>query len=503
LPAAASTPNFRRPLVLSSRRRRVRRVRWRLQLGILCLLAVLALACRPDAPAPRNLIIISVDTLRADHLAVYGSERNLTPHLDRLAKQSIVFEHAYATAPFTLASVASLLSGRYPEEVGIEWNQSVLAPEIPMLANVLSDAGWWTQGVVSNFVLRRKKSGIHAGFGHYDDSFPQREIVRGYPERDAGATTEAAIAALDTFESRANIDAQPLFLWVHYQDPHGPYTPGESMRASFYDRERHEAEAPNVLPVSDSARGIGAIPNYQFLEGRRDKEFYRAGYEGEIKVVDAAIGRLLKTLTARSYLERSLVIFTADHGESLGEDDYWFSHGEFLNDALMRVPLFFRFPGGRGDSRTDVASLVDVFATALVTFGLPHAATSGRNLFASEAESAARPIYFANLKESSTPRYGMVDRGYRYLVTPRLPGSKGELGPRREQLHLVEGSRADSVSLAKERPDVAAAMRAQLLEARRAFDRASPTKRTQDLTGAERQQLESLGYMGEADEATK
>ncbi|HEY5659049.1 MAG TPA: sulfatase-like hydrolase/transferase, partial [Myxococcota bacterium] len=164
------------------------RTLWRSGLAVALLLFVVG--CR-GAPAPPTLfVLITVDTLRADYLGAYGSSRGLTPRLDALAEESVVFASAYSATSFTLPSVSAILTGRYPEELGIWVNESAVPSSIPTLATVLREHGWRTGAVVSNFVLRAS-SGLAAGFDVYDDDLPQREAVRPWPERTAGDTTEA------------------------------------------------------------------------------------------------------------------------------------------------------------------------------------------------------------------------------------------------------------------------------------------------------------------------
>ena len=162
--------------------------------------------CDRGPEGPRLLLLVSVDTLRADRLGVYGSDLGLTPNLDALA-----FMAAYAAAPFTLPSVSALMTGRHPEALGIFSNESLLPASVPTLASELKRSGWKTRAVVSNFILR-KASGIASGFETFDDLFPQVEIVRMWPERVAPDTTDAALELLD--ECAPGEDSR-CFLWVH------------------------------------------------------------------------------------------------------------------------------------------------------------------------------------------------------------------------------------------------------------------------------------------------
>ncbi len=310
-----------------------------LRTELILLLVLLLGGCARDVTPPRHVFLLTVDTLRADHLGSYGNALGLTPNLDRLAQRAERFTRAYATAPFTLPSIASLLSGRYPKELGIVANIGNLPPEFPTLAKRLGQKGFTSGAVVSSFVLR-SYTGLNAGFTVYDERFPQREKVRGAPERIAGPTTDAAIETLDRL---LEDDEEHIFLWVHYQDPHGPYTPPEGFRERYLPQE--SASQGGELRLQLSARGIGGIPNYQHLRGRRDVAFYRAGYDGEVSYMDREVGRLLQAIAERGLEREAMIIFTSDHGEGLGEGGYWFAHGEYLRDPSMRVPLLIHTPG--------------------------------------------------------------------------------------------------------------------------------------------------------------
>ena len=442
------------------------------------LLVALCAACHRGASPPRHLLLITVDTLRADRLGCYGSPLALTPSIDSLALRSVVFTRAYAPAPFTLASLSALMTGRYPEEIGIDWNFSVVPDTVPTLASVLRSHGWWAGAVVSNYVLRQA-CGLSAGFDAYDVTLTELEAHRLIGERTAVGTTDAALRLLD---ARANHDA-PAFLWVHFQDPHGPYTPPGELRSRYLEHERKAPDAGRQLALGADDRGLGAIPRYQFDEGHYDPAYYRAGYDGEVRHVDAQIGRLLDELTRRGFLERAAVVFAADHGEGLGEDDYWFAHGEYLTDFLVRVPLLVGAPGVPPQRRNDVTSLVDLLPTLARLLGveLPDR-HPGRDLLAPGAEQRPSTAYLAGLREASVPRFGLVKDGYRYLV------SLEEDGPR-EQLWRIGTDGPPSDDDAKELRRELASFRQSML--------AAPAAREQTLSESDRQKLRALGYLGD------
>jgi arylsulfatase A-like enzyme len=450
---------------------------------LLALLLLLPLAgCRDRAVTPRVLLLISVDTLRVDRLGSYGSDLDLTPNLDALAAESQVFEWAYAPTSFTLPSIGSLLTGRYPEEIGILGNRSALAPAVPTLAGVLRERGWRSAAVVSNLVLR-KNAGLAAGFDVYDDELPDREATRNWPERIAADTTDAAIATLDGFGSGGE---ERLFLWVHYQDPHGPYTPPAGLRERFLAAERARADGRHRLPEASGRGGRGRIPTYQIVDERREVAFYRAGYDAEVLYLDTEVGRLLREFADRGLAGVTVVVFTADHGESLGERDYWFAHGERLGDPLVRVPLLVRVPGLSPQRRTDVASLVDIFPTLLQRLASvpPDPEAPGRDLLAPDAPAGASVPYLATLGDGHTPRFGIVEDGHKFVLTKQGGGWRGE---------LFRLGREDR-DLSRSEPERARRMRDRLADVR-ADLRRGPQETRQRLSEADRRNLKALGYI--------
>ncbi len=441
--------------------------------------------CDRGPEGPRLLLLVSVDTLRADRLGVYGSDLGLTPNLDALAAESVVFMAAYAAAPFTLPSVSALMTGRHPEALGIFSNESLVPASVPTLASELKRSGWKTRAVVSNFILR-KASGIASGFETFDDLFPQVEIVRMWPERVAPDTTDAALELLD--ECAPDEDSR-CFLWVHYQDPHGPYTPPEALRAAELAREEEEPDSERLLPVSNDYTGIGAIPKYQVIDDRRDLGFYRAGYHAEIRYLDAEIGRLLEAVEERGLEDRTLIAFTADHGEGLGENDYWFAHGEYLNDSQLHVPLMIRVAGRAPERRNDVASLTDVFHTLLAaSSNAPlDPDPTGRNLLSANAEQAQSLPYFASLGGSRVQRHGLIDGEYRLVISRRNGIGDARLT-----------HRSNDVDLTAAAPQIAKSMRNRLNRIRARLTRGLEESK-QVLSDEERKSLEALGYVDDTE----
>ncbi len=449
----------------------------------LTLASALIAGCGPGPREPL-LLLLTVDTLRADHIGAYGGPEGLTPSLDALIAKSLRFDAAYSTCSYTLPSMSALMTGRHPEEVGMLTNVSLLRGASVTLAGLLGLEGWRSGAVVSNYVLR-ETSGIDRGFDFFDATFETRERNREMPERLAAPTTDAALAMIDVLAEARDKGTAGVFLWVHYQDPHGPYTPPDGLRERYLEEARRDP-AGNPTLEAGTHLGIGSIPDYQYVDGQHEVAYYRAGYRGEIAYLDAEVGRLLDGLRERGWLDDAVVVFTTDHGEGMGEDDYWFAHGEYLSDPLVRVPLSIRLPDRPGGVRSDLASHVDLFPTILSWLGSSTPSDyPGRDLLAAGAEEASPELYLASLRGSTVPRFAVVNPEFKYVSTWR----GGE--PVEERLHPFGDESSD---LSAERPHELERMRERLREMRRAL-RVPAAQSRQQLSDEDRKRLRALGYV--------
>jgi arylsulfatase len=326
--------------------------------GALLWAAPLLGGCGP--PALPNLLLITVDTLRADRLACYGGEPDVGAAICSLAEKGTRFAWAVAPAPSTTPSVASILTSQYPAFHGV--SQGIhfhLSDDATTLAEVLRSAGYSTAAVVSNPILERGRN-FTQGFDLYDEPPEWRD-------RDAGATADAALAW-------ARSGARPpWFLWVHFQDPHGPYQPPGAAEERDDPRERR-------LPVLSNDYGRNGIPAYQALPGLFTPGAYQRRYLAEIRYLDQHVDRLVAGLDALGH--PPAVLLTADHGEAFGEDGYHFAHGHSVGLDQIRVPLLWR-PTGSADAaiEEEPVSLLDVAPTLLGLAGIdPPESFQGRPL---------------------------------------------------------------------------------------------------------------------------
>jgi arylsulfatase A-like enzyme len=316
-------------------------------------LVLLAAGCS-RAPRP-SVVLITIDTLRADHLGCYGYGRATTPHIDALAKDSLLFERAYTTLPRTTQSVASIMTGRYPKSHGARGLFSRLPATNQTLAEVLKERGYATAAVVSNTFLRPGQ-GFEQGFDTYDN--PEAR----WDADSAMAITAGAVKWLD-----AGGDRSPFFLWVHYLDPHWRYTPPAPWDRAF------DPEFGEPFTLYDDLDHNRVTKGQVIFGGAltpRQVEHVAALYDGEIAASDAAVGALLVRLARVT--SPLVVVLTSDHGESLGDHGYRFAHGEYLYESSLRVPLLVRYPGAvpAGARAPGLAENIDVAPTILGLLGV-------------------------------------------------------------------------------------------------------------------------------------
>jgi choline-sulfatase len=315
-------------------------------------MSVMFLSCSNGHPG--DVLLITVDTLRPDHLGLYGYPRNTSPEIDRWFAKAAIFERAYSAEANTSPSIASILSGLLPQDHRVRLLLQLLPDETPILPDLLPEE-YVSAAFVSNPVLTDESMGMAHRFDHYDD-FVDEDSSGGKGahvyERRAAATTTAALKWLRTERD----PRYPLFLWVHYIDPHFPYNAPESSRPVF------QKPAPYTFPSDPPP-----LPFRHNLEDRTSALRTVDRYDEEIHYVDREVGRLFAGYGALFPMDRALVAFTADHGESMLEHEIWFAHGYHVYDEIVQVPLMLMGPGVEGGRRPGLASGVDL-ATSILAF---------------------------------------------------------------------------------------------------------------------------------------
>ena len=442
-------------------------------------LACAALACSP--PKPPSVVLISVDTLRPDALGAYGGPV-ATPSFDRLAQEGVLFEKAFAPAPATAPSHATLFTGQAPQRHGVMRNGEALPDAAATLAEAFQAHGYRTAAFVSSFVLD-PRFGWGQGFDTFDAVLPEAGATMGkskpYPgafwsaqrfdgfDRRAISTTEAAIRWLESAPA-------PFFLFVHYFDPHAPYVPPKA----FADRT-----ASLRFPLE--GRKVAGVAPAQL-------ERLVQRYHGEVLYVDDALAALLDAVARRTG-DSALVVVTADHGEGLGQHG-WVEHAVHLYDEQIRVPLLVRWPGQvpKGRRVATPVELADVAPTVLELAGIESdAPRDGRSLadaIRGGPEPPEHPIFgIRRLVEDKTGwdqgvKLSVRNQGWKYIFASESPNELYDLA-------ADPGEQSNVIDMHGER---AAEMRGQLeahIAALPKLHDAAP------LTEETRRALQALGYV--------
>lgn len=365
----------------------------------------------PSALHDYNVLIITTDTTRADHLGCYGNRSIETPVLDNLAREGILCSQAITPSPSTLPAHSSLMTGLYPYRHGARSNGTFrLDDEVTTLAERLSDAGYRTGAAVSAFVLD-SRFGLDQGFDKYDD-----DLTRGmkysqhmFRERAAELTNEPVTQWL---EENAG---EPFFLWVHYFDPHAVYLPPEPFRSKY-------AHDP---------------------------------YDGEIAYVDSQIGALLAELEDLGVRDKTLVVYTSDHGEGLGQHNEY-THSLLVYDATLHVPLIFHapqaLPGGKVIGRQ--TSLIDVVPTVLSLLGLAAAENVDGIDLTQPPDPGPRPLLIETIASMVmhgwAPLIGIRRDDYKYILAPTpelyaVAEDRGELENVHDAQPAIVGELSDTL----------------------------------------------------------
>jgi arylsulfatase len=358
----------------------------RVALALLSVCALLGGCSEPAKPRP-NVILITVDTLRADHLGCYGYERDTSPNLDAFAKESARFERAYSMAPFTAPSHASLFTGLHTPSHGVYyWGHKVDAGA-STLAERFAGAGWRTGAFYNHPSIEScdlQRGFQHAEARYYEPAEDSIDALLGWVEREPG---------------------KPFASWLHLWDVHRPYgwrdwneLPAEvkskvQRRELTFAYEEQRYGAPTELavgrgeqfynvPEPRQRKPIGFAGKQRVLD-ERDWQFVADRYDGGVRYADQALGRLFAELKRRGLWDNTVIVITSDHGEALLErEPCWFTHDPFLYEETLHVPLFVRVPGGAGSGRAvpDLARGIDVLPTLLELADLPGAGLQGRSL---------------------------------------------------------------------------------------------------------------------------
>lgn len=411
--------------------------------------------------APRHVFLITVDTLRADHMSLYGYPRQTSPQLDRLASGGVVFERAIAQWPKTGVSFASMFTGQYPQTTGLTHRAALRIPkEYLTLPELFHESGYTTVAVNSNAVLAAK-FGWNEGFDEFLETwgggdFPEDpQVFRALVH--APKVNELALPLLEK-----HAKDERLFVWLHYTDPHAPYMLPEGFANPFLGDPwfQGDAEAPRK-----------AVRGPYRLGGRTDLKYYVAQYDANVLVADSYIGKVLDRAEKLGLLEDSLIVFLADHGESLGEHGSYFEHGPLPYNTTAHVPLFFvrnGWPAGRKMGQP--MELIDLYPTLrdLVVPGYDVPGLEGQSLVTllRDNKQAAGAFRFAFSEAGEKPRYfrSIQDAAWKLVLGTGGKRVRAVAGPGGLELYDLVADPRETRNVAALHPEELRRLRRELLE---------------------------------------
>jgi arylsulfatase A-like enzyme/Flp pilus assembly protein TadD len=414
---------------------------------LLPLVATVAVTAAPPAKPP-NVLLITIDTVRADHLGCYGAKEIATPTLDALARDGIVFERAISQVPLTWPSHAVILTGLYPFQNGVQdFTGQPLESGFRSVAQAFQQHGYTTGAVVSSFVLDRSW-GLARGFDFYDDTFSAQAFAKRDPnlvERPAGQSVTHALTWLQENSTR------PFFFWLHLYDPHSPYDPPEPYRTQYRSHP----------------------------------------YDGEIAYADHELGRVIAWLKHNHFYDRTLIVFLSDHGESLGEHGER-EHGFFIYNATVHIPLIVKPPAGSGFRPGRVSRPVEtttVAPTLLSVAGIHdeiEAQLASKSLLDSNKSSgkgAYSETFYPFSSFGWSPLHALEANKYHYIDAPE------------PELYDVSADPDEKKNLASQQPATAAVLREKL----QALLQEHPFQPSHDdssrLSAEAAEKLRALGYV--------
>ena len=421
-----------------------------------------------------NIIIISIDTLRADHLGTYGYKRNTSPTVDSIARESIVFENAFAVRGLTWPSLTSMLTSLYPISTNVRENGQLLNDTFITLPEILKEYNYTSAAFLANFC----KAGRYG--------FDSRACTKG----DDVRITKGALGWLDK-----NYDRK-FFLWIHYMNPHSPYTPPEKYASLFVDSE-YAGYTRNYTGNQSFLMSI-TLNKTRLTPG--DLNYIVSLYDGEVRSTDDQVRQIYQKLDTLGLLDNSIIIITADHGEELYQHNYYFFHGCSVYDSVLHIPLIIRLPDKAisGERVGAVVSNVDIAPTLLdlANISSPHF-FEGRSLVQAVLtpegwENIALSEWGEDIKAIRTPEW-------KYIYNPEniRPVCVGNITVEleREELYNTATDPNETINVVSRYPGAAASLKKELM------DRYKPNKLLNE-TGAPieadeetKERLRALGYL--------
>ncbi|MEJ2086195.1 MAG: sulfatase [Acidobacteriota bacterium] len=433
---------------------------------------------------PQSVILITIDTLRADRLSSYGYSRDTSPRIEALAAQGMVFEQVFAQRGLTWPSLTSIMTSRYPSDHGVRDNGEWLAKSKITLAEILRDADFDTAAFLTNMT-----NAPHRGFEHLE-VFPVDSELASRDRPTDMLATEAAMRWLEQVGERR------MFLWLHLLGPHAPYSPPSEFAARF----------AQVDPSFD-----GEMETlWEIMSGDREPrpgeiEAIRALYDAEVAFVDQLVGKVLDRVEQLGLADTTLIVFSADHGEELFDRQRYFFHQCSIYDSVLRLPLILRFPqaiepGLRSDA---IVQSVDIAPTIVELLGLAASEFRGRSLvpLLEQQPAAAEDVEALAFSELGVDIFSIRTSEWRLITNPNdtriRAGGRGSTSRcyriGETELYDLRADASERRNVADEYPEVVAGLRNQLLR----WLQATPqeTRRQETIPEETLEELRALGYL--------
>jgi arylsulfatase A-like enzyme len=426
---------------------------------------------QPGAFAHRNVVLITVDALRADHLGCYGYKRNTSPFLDSLVKKdAVLFTQAVSHASYTPGSMAAIATGNYYAEHHLKGFGGLLNSQLPTLAEILQQNGYKTIFIGGNLFYR----------GLYD-------LGRGFDFCSAGEFSKRAVIQFAISEL-AGLKHKNFFMWLHYMGTHAPYLAPKGyldifLNDAFFDPKR------NLPAVQSDITGYGVqgIPQHVYIDGMNNPDFYIAQYDAAIRFFDAQLKLFIGKLKDLGLYDNTIIIISADHGELLGEHGYYFGHGVFLYEPLLKVPLIIKAsPSVKKENvQQPVGASVDIAPTILDMLGIKAGSSFDGCSLVPLISGGGKPSREFTIHDTTHEKTAIRTARWKLIrsETARSPAY---------ELYNIQDDPQESVNLVDTEREVSESLRSVL----DAYCKSKPVWVPQEpLEEASKKQLQALGYL--------
>lgn len=477
-----------------------------------------------------NVILIVFNTLRAKNVGVYGYKRDTTPNIDKFAKENVLFKQAYAPWTMTSPALVSILTGQYPHTTGIMRESSQIFPEnLTSIAEILKQNGYKTFGIASN-PNTGKEFNFDQGFDEFIDILPEGDWL-GINSKHTEKETNKAIELITKYRD------DKFFLYLHYLDPHGPYTPPQPYDLKYVE-DSYFYKYNKFLPITNQGAldvvPEYAVPNYQNINKTNMiyVDYLISQYDGEVNFIDYNIKILLNKLKELNLDKNSLIILMSDHGSSLGEHDYWFGHGNFAYDASSHVLLTMSYPKllPKNKITDEPINTINVIPTILDILNIPISKNmEGKSLLPLilnnkkideyvYGEGGRNQDYITTIRDK---KWKFIKNGdyikdektgelsYRYMVLPKITiNESGLFGSEVTwpiyELYDIENDPLETTNLIDQEPEIADKLmtqlykwlsRPQIITIKELQERRTDIQRSKDLDEETIKRLQALGYL--------